>query len=86
MFAVVLALGACKGGHDKLDRARVDAIVHRADACTDVACAEAANEEMGKVFAEFGNTKNGLAEEDTKYMLDAGSLIRDKIARLKAGK
>jgi hypothetical protein len=83
VIAVVLVLGAC-GGKEKLDRAKVDAIVHKADACKDWDCADAAYGEVAHILVEGGKGK-GLAQEDIDYLFAAQKVIDAKREMLKPG-
>jgi hypothetical protein len=81
MIVALLALVACSGKY-KLDRAQVDAIVNKAEACKDVACAQAAMEELVKIQVEAGTSKNGVAAEDGEYIYKAKDLVKNAIGRI----
>jgi|HubBroStandDraft_6_1064221.scaffolds.fasta_scaffold33406_2 hypothetical protein len=82
-FALAIALGGGCNGKEKLDRAKVNAIVKKADACPDVTCARAAYDEVGSILAAAGRDK-GMAPEDTEVLFAAQKVIDAKIAALKA--
>ena len=82
-IVAVLAIAGCKKGNDKLDRAKLDAIVHKADACKDAACVDAAFEEYKAVYRDQTNSSGGTSEDDMKYLTAAGDVIKTKQATFK---
>lgn len=78
LVVLTLALGC---GRDKKAWAqKIDTLVQRAYACTDVACAKAVEEEMGKIVGS--DDGRNLDEGEPEYMFNSAKRIKNRVAEL----
>ena len=80
LVVMTLALGC---GRDKQAWAqKIDKLVQRAYACTDVACAKQVDEEIGKIISS--DEGRNLDEGEPELMFGASERIRNRLAELEA--
>lgn len=81
-FLVVLTLVVGCGRDKKAWAHKINALVTRAYACKDIACAKAVDVEMGAIVG--GDEGRNLGEGEPEFMFSSAERIRNRVAELEA--